>query len=232
MKKTSLFASVALACAMPFAASAELSLMGYNVADVPSNTTLSEVNETTSYIGDVTYLTAIQKTDDNSTYSVSLSVDFDGAYNAAARCTTLSNSLFESYAEEYSATQGDDSSALTFTDEYGATLRLEDGCYTSNTLSLTLSSPTEISAPLGDTEEALLYIITTDAPLSSDGDVEQGEPEDGDHKYYGPGPTPVDVEATGSIRPIGKVTQKPAKEGNHKFYGPGPVKPVNPFGLR
>ena len=226
MKKTSLFASVALACAMPFAASAELSLMGYNVTDVPSNTTLSEVNETTSYIGDVTYLTAIQKTDDNSTYSVSLSVDFDGAYNAAARCATLSNSLFESYAEEYSATQGDDSSTLTFTDEYGATLRLEDGCYTSNTLFLTLSSPTEISAPLGDTEEALLYIITTDAPLSSDGDVEQGEPEDGDHKYYGPGPTPVDVEATGSLRPIGKVTQKPAKEGNHKFYGPGPIQPI------
>ena len=226
MKKTSLFTSVALACAMPFAASAELSLMGYSVADVPSNTMLSEVNETTSYIGDVTYLTAIQKTDDNSTYSVSLSVDFNGAYNAASRCTTLSNSLFESYDEEYPVTLSDDSSTLTFIDEYGATLRLEDGCYTSKTISLTLSSPTEISASLGDTEEALLYIITTDTPLSSDGDVEQGEPEEGDHKYFGPNPPPIDVEATSFIRPIGKVTQKPAKEGNHKFYGPGPVQPI------
>ena len=59
MKKTALFAVVSAACAMPFAASAELSLMGYNVADVPSNTMLSEVNESTSYIGDVTSLTAI-----------------------------------------------------------------------------------------------------------------------------------------------------------------------------
>lgn len=212
MKK--LITSAILTMSLSFAVAAdELTLMGKSVDAVPSNAVLSAPTPigVTGAINDVSYTSTEQRTLGDALYEVTLTLDYTDVGNPIARCRSLVDTLAEQYAEKGEALPSTSALVYLFRGDYNATLRMEDGCQLSQTIGLTLTSPTPLDASLGYTETNLARMVMDGNTLTPVEPIEEAAPEDGG-KDGGDNP----------VTPI--IPEPPVKDAEE-------ISPINPFAV-